>query len=96
MDRRRHLRWVFSSRRWRTLILGTLYTLASEQGKAVDSYCHLLGLNHLSIVVDDLDAAEQAVIAAGFQPHSHANYEPGRRFYFEDKDGLEFEVISYR
>jgi catechol 2,3-dioxygenase-like lactoylglutathione lyase family enzyme len=72
-----------------------LYALASDQGKAIDSYRHLLGLNHLGIVVADLDAAEQAVIAAGFQPHSHANYEPGRRFYFKAKDGLEFEVISY-
>ncbi|MFT6875598.1 MAG: glyoxylase I family protein [Granulosicoccus sp.] len=72
-----------------------LYTLKSEQAKPVDSYRHLLGLNHLGIVVNDLDAAEQAILAAGFQTRSHANYEPGRRFYFEDNDGLEFEVISY-
>jgi hypothetical protein len=62
----------------------------------VDSYRHLLGLNHLGIVVDDLDAAEKAVLAAGFQPHLHADYEPGRRFYFKDNNELEFEVICYR
>ena len=73
-----------------------LYALESAQGKSVDSYRHLLGLNHLAIVVDDLDATEKAVLAAGFQPHSHADYEPGRRFYFKDKNRLEFEVICYR
>lgn len=53
------------------------------------------GLNHIGIVVDDLDAVEARVKAAGFKPASHADYEPGRRFYFQDHDGIEFEVISY-
>lgn len=53
------------------------------------------GLNHMGVVVDDLDAAEARVIAAGFTPRSHADYEPGKRFYFDDHDGIEFEVISY-
>lgn len=53
------------------------------------------GLNHVGVVVDDLDAAEAKVIDAGFKPHSHADYEPGRRFYFDDADGIEFEVVAY-
>ena len=53
------------------------------------------GLNHVGIVVDDLEGVEKRVKAAGFSPHSHADYEPGRRFYFKDSDGLEFEVIDY-
>lgn len=53
------------------------------------------GLNHVGIVVDDLDEVEKRVKAAGYSPHSHADYEPGRRFYFKDSDGLEFEVIDY-
>jgi len=73
-----------------------LYAHPTEQNKAIDSYHHLHGLNHLGIVVDDLDATEEAIKAAGFHPRSHGDYEPGRRFYFEDKDGLEFEVVSYR
>ena len=52
-------------------------------------------LNHIGVVVDDLDAAERRVIEAGFKPHSHGDYEPGRRFYFNDHDGIEFEVVSY-
>lgn len=53
------------------------------------------GLNHVGVVVADLAATERRVVAAGFQPHSHADYEPGRRFYFDDANGVEFEVVSY-
>lgn len=73
-----------------------LYAHTTEPEKPIDSYHRLLGLNHLGIVVDDLDATEQAILSAGFQTRSHADYAPGRRFYFEDEDGLEIEVISYR
>lgn len=54
-----------------------------------------LPLNHIGLLVDDLDAAERTVIEAGLVPFSHADYEPGRRFYFLDWDGIEFEVVSY-
>jgi catechol 2,3-dioxygenase-like lactoylglutathione lyase family enzyme len=52
-------------------------------------------LNHIGIEVDDLDATEARVIAAGLKPFSHGDYEPGRRFYFLDPDGIEYEVVSY-
>lgn len=52
-------------------------------------------LQHIGIEVDDLEEAEKRVIAEGYEPFSHADYEPGRRFYFLDRDGIEFEVISY-
>ncbi len=61
-----------------------------------DSYATPGGLNHIGIVVDDLDATEARVKAAGFTTHSHADYEPGRRFYFNDLDDIEIEVVSYR
>ncbi len=51
--------------------------------------------NHVGIVVGDLDAIERRVEAAGLLPFSHGDYEPGRRFYFLDHDGIEFEVVSY-
>lgn len=60
-----------------------------------DSYATRGGLNHIAVVVDDLDAVEAKVKAEGFTPESHADYEPGRRFYFRDADGIEFEVVSY-
>ena len=52
-------------------------------------------LNHIGVEVDDLDATEARVRAAGLTPFSHADYEPGRRFYFLDPDGIEYEVVSY-
>jgi catechol 2,3-dioxygenase-like lactoylglutathione lyase family enzyme len=52
-------------------------------------------LNHIGIVVDDLEAAEQRVSQAGYTPFNHGAYEPGRRFYFLDHDEIEFEVVSY-
>ena len=53
------------------------------------------GLNHIGIVVDDLDLVETKVIELGLKPYNHGDYEPGRRFYFNDPDGIEFEVVSY-
>ena len=63
--------------------------------KSDASYQTRGGLNHLGVVVDDLDAVEAKVKAHGLTPHSHADYEPGRRFYFHDADGIEIEVVSY-
>lgn len=60
-----------------------------------DSYSTIGGFNHVGIVVDDLDATEAGVQKLGFQTHSHADYEPGRRFYFHDTDGVEYEIVSY-
>ena len=59
------------------------------------TYDHLANLNHVGIVVDDLESTELRVKKAGFTTYSHADYEPGVRFYFRDHDGLEFEVVSY-
>ena len=63
--------------------------------KADASYQTRGAMNHIGIVVDNLDAIAEKVAAMGFSAHSHADYEPGRRFYFHDDDGVEFEVISY-
>jgi catechol 2,3-dioxygenase-like lactoylglutathione lyase family enzyme len=53
-------------------------------------------LNHIGVEVDALDETEARVIAAGLIPFSHGDYEPGRRFYFLDPDGIEYEVVAYR
>lgn len=52
--------------------------------------------NHVGIQVDDIDLAEERVRAVGLTPFAHGDYHPGRRFYFLDRDGIEFEVVSYR
>jgi catechol 2,3-dioxygenase-like lactoylglutathione lyase family enzyme len=45
--------------------------------------------------VEDLDMIEQRVLDEGFETFNHGDYEPGRRFYFLDPDGIEFEIVQY-
>ena len=52
-------------------------------------------INHIAVVVDDLDNVEKNIRAAGLEPYNYGDYEPGRRFYFGDPDGIEYEVVSY-
>jgi len=66
------------------------------RGKAADrAWPKGAPLNHVGILVEDLDETERRVIAAGLEPFNHGDYEPGRRFYFLDWDGIEFEIVSY-
>lgn len=75
------------------------YLALYNPGKAlvppVDNYGQVRGLNHVGVVVDDLDAVEARVKDMGFEPRSHADYEPGRRFYFDGPDGIEIEAVEY-
>ena len=64
-------------------------------GPAPDSYQTVGALNHIGVVVDDLAAIEARVRDAGLKPRDAAAYEPGKRFYFDDPDGIEVEVVSY-
>lgn len=68
-----------------------LYTSEKVKG----DYAKGQPLNHVGLLVDDLDAAEKVVVSHGLTPFNHDDYEPGRRFYFFDWDGIEFEVVSY-
>ena len=72
-----------------------LYTLHGE-GYGDDTFAKGRPLNHIGVEVEDIEAVEARVIAAGLEPYNHADYEPGRRFYFNDPDGIEYEVVSYR
>jgi catechol 2,3-dioxygenase-like lactoylglutathione lyase family enzyme len=72
-----------------------LYTPKSTRPRGGNERDGIGNLNHVGIVVDDLDAVEAKVKALGYPTHSHADYEPGRRFYFDDENGIEFEVVSY-
>jgi glyoxylase I family protein len=77
---------------------GSYVALYSPEGAANDSgssYNNVGGLNHIAVVVKNLNYIEAGVKAAGFTPVNHGNYEPGRRFYFHDHDGIEYEVVSY-
>lgn len=72
-----------------------IYTPPGDATAGPSSYETRGGLNHVGVVVDDLDATEARVKARGLVPEKHADYEPGRRFYFRDGDGIEWEVVSY-
>lgn len=97
-----HVRWSGAAlNNGRTVHVGTasqylaLYSPGDPGQPTDNSYATIGGLNHIAVTVDDLDAAEAAVKAQGFQTGNHADYEPGRRFYFYDNNGIEFEVVSY-
>lgn len=72
-----------------------LYAPKGGTNGASTRYEHAGSLNHIAVVVDDLDATEAKVKAHGFITHSHQDYEPGRRFYFQDTDRIEYEVVQY-
>ena len=71
-----------------------VYKPADSDGE-VNNHAKGLPLNHIGICVDDLDETERRVIAYGLTPFNHGDYEPGHRFYFYDRDGIEFEIVSY-
>jgi len=71
------------------------YLALFTDGKAHDGQRKGQPLNHVGVVVDNLDAAERIVVEHGLEPFGREKYEPGERFYFFDWDGVEFEVVSY-
>ncbi|HZK99409.1 MAG TPA: VOC family protein [Caulobacteraceae bacterium] len=71
-----------------------LYT-GPGQTHAAEDFAKGRPLNHIGVAVEDLDATEARVLAAGLTPFAHGDYHPGRRFYFLDPDGIEYEVVSY-
>jgi catechol 2,3-dioxygenase-like lactoylglutathione lyase family enzyme len=74
-----------------------LFCPGETQTTDVDSYRTAGMLNHLAVFTDeDIDAVEARVRAAGFTPINHGTYDPGRRFYFLDADGIEWEVASHQ
>ena len=97
-----HVRWQGPARNGgRTIHVGSddhYIALYSGRGVAytADDFAKGQPLNHIGVEVDDLAAIEAKVVAAGLRPFGHDTYDPGRRFYFLDPDGIEYEVVSYR
>ncbi len=71
------------------------YSPGAPRASGERSYAVKGGLNHIGVVVDDLAATEAKVRAKGYQPGETYDYEPGRRFYFREENGIEIEVVSY-
>ncbi len=96
-----HIRWQGPSMLGgRTIHVGSddqyLAVYTNEEVEAADpKFRKGTPLNHVGVIVDDLDAVEEKVKAAGLEPFGRDDYDPGRRFYFFDWNGIEFEVVSY-
>lgn len=98
-----HIRWEGQAlENGYTVHVGTdtgylaLYAPGNGIDGAAQRYTKSGALNHIGVVVDNIENAEEKVKKAGFQPHNHADYEPGKRFYFDGPDGVEYEVVSYQ
>jgi catechol 2,3-dioxygenase-like lactoylglutathione lyase family enzyme len=97
-----HVRWHGASMdNGRTVHVGTedsylaLYSPEKVGEDHPNNYVTLGGLNHIAVVVNDLDEVEKSVLALGIKTHNHGDYDPGRRFYFNDQDDIEYEVVEY-
>jgi catechol 2,3-dioxygenase-like lactoylglutathione lyase family enzyme len=54
------------------------------------------GINHLGYEVDDVDALQRRLSAAGFRDSTYPNNHPHRkRVYFYDADGNDWEFVQY-
>ncbi len=77
---------------------GTQYLVLyspSDPARGAPGWPKGMPLNHVAVEVDDLEAVERRVAEAGLEPIGHGEYAPGRRLYFFDPNGIEFEVVSY-
>ena len=53
------------------------------------------GPNHVGFVIEDLDAALARLARLGSEVRAIHDYEPGRRAYLLDPDGIEIELVEY-
>ncbi len=53
-----------------------------------------VGLNHFGFVVESLDEMKSRLAELGVSPGEELEYEPGRRLYFFDPDGIEVELVE--
>ncbi len=67
---------------------------AVEPGTAGKDY-QAVGFNHFGFAVDNLDDLRGRLSRMGISPHLEGDYEPGRRLYFHDHDGIEVELVQY-
>ena len=53
------------------------------------------GVNHIGFDVEDLDAVLERLASLEIELHLTGDYDPGRRAYFYDPDGIEIEIVEY-
>ena len=69
---------------------------SAEPAEAWQPYSGKPGVNHLGYEVDDVDALQARLAAAGFRDSTYPNNHPHRkRVYFYDADGNDWEFVQY-
>jgi hypothetical protein len=85
--------------RWGQLKFGQLHgrRWLSVFGQWLEQKIHVESDDFLITVYqpEDPDEVERCVIALGRKPFSHGDHCPGRRFHFFDRNGVEYEIVSY-
>jgi catechol 2,3-dioxygenase-like lactoylglutathione lyase family enzyme len=67
---------------------------AEREGRRPADY-GIAGVNHIGFEVDDLEIYRKRLEELGVRIHLEADYEPGKRIYFHDPDGVEIELVEY-
>ena len=87
--------------RWAHVALGASYIALQEPHVGSDpTYCGRrykdFGVNHLGLVVDDLDAVIARLDAGGYRRGIPGEEHPHRRrVYYHDSSGMEWELVQY-
>ena len=71
-----------------------LYTQSSSSADGHSTFRHGT-LNHVGVVVEDLQSMEQRVSDYGLKPDHQRDYGVCKSFYFMAEETLEIEVVSY-
>ncbi len=72
-----------------------LYQARQSHPNKQQQHQTVCNLNHVAVVVDDLDQIESRVKAQDIECYNYGDYDPGKRFYFNLPDQLEVEVVAY-
>ena len=87
------LRWMHIGTQETYIALNETRT---ERDKSLGPYDGRPGVNHLGYEVDDVDALQERLAAAGFRDSTYPNNHPHRkRVYFYDADGNDWEFVQY-
>ncbi len=68
---------------------------AAKDGRFAARDYDTVGFNHFGFVVADLDGKVAWLRKQGLEVRVPAEYDPGRRAYFDDADGFEIELVEY-
>ena len=72
-----------------------LYTHADVASSPLRSANQVANLNHIGILVSNLDDLEKRLKERAIATFNYGEYDPGKRFYFYLDEQIEVEVISY-